>query len=366
MRPLNATEIILGSKLPLKGPTALLFQTGEIVKGRVYEVLSSNRVLIQLKNQLIRAKTEIPLRTGEQLFFEVLSTKGQVHLKRLPEAVAQNPAALLFKGLDVSGERSRSLAQIQQLLSPFKTLPEPILKKLYDFKGLDQFFKVLNEVSGETLKKAVESSGLFLEAKIKRLLLNTADKNFDTEAFRKTFEAIVQGDLKALLLKLKGRLRSKARMLELAEAGVDARPLLKEIDAVLNEISYQQFESKLKNGLQIFLPFVWKGLQEGRVFFKYAQEEGASTAEKSACSCTIYLKLEKIGKLKARIQMHSGLFYIRLISENAGFASLLEAGRDRLKTQLSRAGLQWGDLSVQHQAHIDFEGDVREGIDLKA
>lgn len=364
MRPLNRTDIILGPQASLKGPEGISFQVGEVMKGFVFKILSANLVLIQVKNHLIEAKTEIPLQAGEHLYFEVVSTEGQVHLKRLPGPVSTNASVLLFKALDVLGEK-RGFVPLQQILAQLRDLPEALLKKLPDFKVLEQFFKVFSDVSAAKLKTAIASSGLFFEAKIKSLLMDAAPDKNNTEALRKAFQLMIQGDLKGTLLKLKGDLQSKILLAALAKNGVDSQALLREIDLLLNEITYQQFESKLKEGVQVFVPFLWKGLQEGRMIFRRSGQDDENSPDKPGCSCTIFLKLEKIGKLKAHIQMVSGLFYARLVSENARFVHLLEAGRERLKTQLSSTGLQWADISVRHQLEINFEEALSDGIDLK-
>jgi len=361
------TEMIQTPKLSFGNISGLTFQAGEVLQGIVSEVLSAKLVLIQIKNRLIQAKTETPLRAGERLRFEVLSTDGEIRLKRLPEPGSENTRALLLKGLSALGARSEGLEPLRQLHARVGQFPEEIFQKFPYLKDLDQLFKQFNEVFSGHLKTFFEASGLFFEAKVNRLLLqDEVGEEGDGDLVHEKFKKLVQGDLKGLLLKIKGSLASKPALAAFLKKGGDAPALLKEIDAVLHEITYQQFESKLKAGLQMFLPLVWRGVQEGRVVFRRSQQDVPDASGQSSCACSIHLNLEKLGKLTAHIQMHSDRFYAQLIAENAGFVSVLDAGRDRLKNRFQAAGLKWGDISVRHQPEMDFEAPVSEGVDLKA
>lgn len=65
------------------------FRQGQIIKGRVKRILPNHLAEIIIGRQTILAQIEAPLVAGEQYFFQVLSLRGQIHLKVIAESSKQ-------------------------------------------------------------------------------------------------------------------------------------------------------------------------------------------------------------------------------------------------------------------------------------
>ncbi len=363
MQNIHFSGSVQGAKLSFLSQPSLSFKVGEVVEGQVLQALSSTTVMIQLKNTVIEARTEIPLQVGALARFEVVSTEGEIRLKRLPSLT--KPESLLVQALQNLKGNTRPVSEIYRAFSQLTNLPEAIQKRLPDLSVLNQFMQGVDVLSGEQLKALIESSGVIFENKLKRHILKADSDSRDAQDLEKERAKIFQSDLKGTLLKIKSRLQEQSLLDLLVQHKIKPEALIEAIETLLSEVTTQQLQSKLEQTVQLFLPFFWKGLKDGRMIFRQSKGEASLPLEKRHCFCSVHLELEKAGKITAQVQMISGQFHLQLVSENTHFATLLRERLDALKAQFNKAGLKWGDLSVRHQQEIDFELDVTDGIDIK-
>ncbi len=364
MQKINVSAQVQDAKSAFSNKPSLSLRIGEVLDGKVLQVLSSKMVMIQFKNQVIEARTEMPLKVGALARFEVLSTEGEIRLKRLPSP--SKAEAVMAKALQNLQGSARSHSEIYRAFSQLKNLPEAILSMLPDFSILNHLTQGPGLLSGETLRALLEASGLTFENKLKKYILNADPDMTDEVDLQKTFSSMLQSDLKGTLLKMKSQLKEQVLLDVLTQHKVKPSVLNEAIETLLFEIGTQQLQSKLNHSRQFFIPFLWEGLKDGKLVFRKSGGECALGQRKKPDSCVIHLELEKAGKIRTQVQLISGQFHIDFVADNAQLTRLLHEGSETLRAQFKKAGLKWGDMSVRHQKNIDFDRPVKEGIDTQA
>ncbi len=346
-------------KLFLKGEPALLFKVGEVLRAEVLDILSDDTVSIRLKNEVIEAKTSLPLQKGATLLLQVEALENGVKLKWVGAPPEENSiknvvlAALNhLKGARLTGEEIKSFVEL------INRLPAPV--KESGLLDLNRFFAEMKNLTGETLKEALQSSGVFFETKLRtltvKLLANGLASGTPNE-----LEKLINSDLKGILLKIKNNLDGAAMEEALKEGNVKPGAVNATIDKLLNQIEHQQLISRLNETFQPFIPLIWKELKEGELIFKETYEGAEGERDYSV---TIYLDLERIGKLVTHILMQGGSFYLRFITENQPFHDLLQANATLLEKQLDACGLRCGNVTIQHEEKIELKNHTSSGLDL--
>lgn len=366
MKTSTSLKIVQGSRITSTGPSPISLKNGEIVEGKILERLSSNTILIQLKNKQVEARTEIPLKVGETFQFKVETTEGEIRLKRLPNATNLAYAnKILMKALQGLKGLPLTVADFNGLLTQLNHLPESIGHLLPDMSILFHYLKEKDEITGKKLKALIESSGIFFETKLRKRLLQSLLDEDDEQRIGEAFKKSIETDLKGMFLKLRKTLMEKSVLTQLQKEGVETSRLIDSIDNLIDKLTHQQAQAKLNHAIQIFLPFFWKGLNDGSLIFRESEKEQTAHSDKLSFSCTIHLQLEKVGRLTTHVQMHSGQFYVRFISEHPGFVKRIQTQMMTLKEQFKAVGLKCGDLSVSFQKVVHFDHVVSDGIDIK-
>ncbi|MEJ5172804.1 MAG: hypothetical protein WHT47_03745 [Hydrogenothermaceae bacterium] len=210
---------------------SISLSTGETVKADVVDILPSGGVVLRIKDSYVTVKTEVPLTKENQLLLKVLELKNDFVRLQIVDIKAKQT------------QISENIKQILQtnpelLILSFDKLPPQTQKEVINFLQnqlknsiLENFPKLETAINpqnltAETLKKAVENSGIFFENKLLNLY-----KNIES---LKTYTENLPTGIKDSLLEI------------LQTTNIDNYQKLEEITNILNDKNFQQ---KLINNL---------------------------------------------------------------------------------------------------------------------
>ena len=231
-----------------------------------------------------------------------------------------------------------TLKDLQQLLQTEK-LPSSTKLQALVTKSLENIV----HMDAKALKNKLESSGIFLESKLKHSNLS-----------EKELKNIFSNDLKALVNKT---------LQELQNAPHAHNPeLTAKLDKLALQIDYYQLLSHLSNASAVYLPYSFENLQEGSISIK--------KTKKAHYFCDIDLTLKEYGEL----QMRLGLFEknqlrININCESKELREMLQTNLPELKEQLFGVGLYPQDitfLDTNTSQYNEDTTDINLGFEVKA
>jgi hypothetical protein len=293
----------------------------------------------------------------DQLAVDTLGNELRLRVMQGPEQARAAQTGKILASLVGLKNLVPAATELATLSGFLKILPETIKSQVPELALLGKILVPMESVNGETLEKAVANSGVFLESKL-RLIAEHAGQ--DPGAGRLA-EQLLTGDLKGVLLKARSALDDPDLAAHLRDAGVNPKDLGRTLNALVNNLEFQQLQSKLGESLQLFLPLLWHGLNEEWVKFK---SKGGGTAGES-WSCTINLDLERVGKLRSQVLLQSGFVHVKVFSDNPAFVDAFRENQELLNKQFSGAQLKLGGLSVTFRRDLDFSEELPEGLDLR-
>lgn len=383
----------------------LMVNLGDVLKGEVIDILSDGSVALKLNGMLVSARTEVPLAKGTEVLFKVVGTtlrgdSREIHLQfkgtadgsdptrsdpaaRLaqralsdlvheysqilsgPDAVNEDVSSVLerlFKAVaaQTSALPSKLRSELQALLKtslqqsaqPLHERLDSLLLQLRDLGSdlsfpLDRFLEDLvlhmEDLSGDGLKESVKSTGVALEARLKRM--DTGD------------------DLKGMLGQLKQALEERIgdSLLEEME-GADGNPavqegrleegkvndVMKNVSGLLKDIQSFQLLSKGTDSFSTFLPLVWSEIRSADIAFKRG---GGTTDGSKSYYCMINLNLASLGALGIMIMMREDEFMASFKVSDQQLKSSLETHARELQEHFREQGLRLNAV------HIHGSGD---------
>ncbi len=122
----------------------------------------------------------------------------------------------------------------------------------------------------------------------------------------------------------------------LAQAGLRHERLAAAADGLLRNIEAFQFQSRMHETLQLFLPLFWHELKDGEVIFR---DSGRDQPGEPSYSCTVNLELERAGRLCGRLLFQGGGIHATIVTDNPKFHVLMQRHEGDLRRQFEVAGL---------------------------
>jgi len=339
---------------------AIVLTLGEVVQAEVLTV-TDTAVAIRMKNTVLEARTNVPLKEGEIVSLLVEGKDNEIRL-RLVRGREEDAGSLrntvlstlaTLKGLRPAAE------DVNALNALLKALPQGLKNTIPGMRALENLLPSLEGMSGSVLKNAVEGSGVYFETKL-RLFAMVAGGDNGAAGLKP--QAFSTGDMKAALLVLQESLGSKNILDRLLQSGVKTETLAAVVDDLLRNVESFQLQSRLNDTLQVFIPFVWQELKDGELIFR---ESDRDRVGEEAYSCTVNLDLERAGRISARVLLQSGQIYVDISSENDRFSQFLQEGADVLKIQFETAGIRLGNLSIRHQPQMNFKATPAGGLNIR-
>jgi len=347
-QPGQTTDLLISTKMPLA------LRVGEVLEAEVLNVTETS-VAIRMKNTILEAQSNIPLRQGETIMVRVEGTGNEVRLRLAPGGegdLASIKDTILsalnnLKGLKPAAEDLKALQAF------IKAMPDA----LPEMKTIGRLLPSLEGLSGNSLRNAIQGSGVLFETKLRLLV-----QGQEGAQLAALFEGTANADLKAALLSLKESLGKSDVVNRLLQSGVNVDALASSADNLLKNIEFLQLQSTLNDTLQVFVPFVWQDLKDGEVIFR---ESGREREGEPSYSCAIYLDLERAGRISARVLFQAGSIHANVLAENKRLYGLLRDNAGILKEQFATAGLKLGGLSIQHEKTIDFRTSRPGGLNIR-
>ncbi len=234
----------------------------------------------------------------------------------------------------ITGVGSR-LAQLTQLI------PHDRIGIFEKGTILSVLYPSIEGLNGPRLKESLENSGVAFEARLKTAAaLWNGEKGIPSSK--------IASDIKGWLLKLQKSVAedletlSERRFSGSSDIGTAKGPskeirtligINKEIDGLLKEVEVFQLLSRLTDSFYTYLPVHWDRPIKGELVFKRLARSPGSY------SCGIFLELEGLGRVWARILMRAGGFFLRFKVENPSLKTLIETHLEDLKKAFERQGL---------------------------
>ncbi len=337
----------------------IALQTGETVQAEVLTV-TETAVAIRMKNSVIEARTNLPLKEGEVLSLLVEQTGQDIQLRVLQgnDGSPGSFKSAILAALDTLKGLEPASNDIEILTSFIANASEEIMQTLPGLNILEKLMPSVEVLSGNVLKSAVEGSGVFFETKL-RLLLSEPEQ--DSPTVNGKIQDLVNNDMKAALLSLQEALGDKDLVGRLLQSGVQTDRLTAAVDNLLKNTEMLQLQSKLSDTLQVFVPFAWQNLKNGELIFRESGREGPG---EESYLCTINLDLENIGRISAGVLLQAGKVYVDMIAEDGKFSEILQDNSEQLARQFEALGITLGGFTMRHESQIDPRLSEAGGLNI--
>ena len=342
-------------------------KAGMVLKATVMNIENGNAFLriatgsgLQ-ENAIIKASSEIPLTKGQNIFLEVLGNKDNIQMRfmgnvQTPAGETQNTVPVKFLNMLAGLSESRlSNPDVRELLNMLKTLPDNIKTLIPEFKNLEKLLLDANQLNGKQLKAFVETSGIALETRLKVAVLNDP-----TSLFQSMLALQSEGDLKALLLKLKTILNTRNIVNNLKQAGLNPSEIMEITERSLRNIEFFQLSSRINDMFYTYLPVLWEGLKDSEFLFKKGRHNN-----RNSYTCDINLDLDPMGKLSISVTTLKKGFYISFIAEKPETQKLINANKKILEQRLSTQGLAVTTINSSNKKDIVFGKSQSGSINVR-
>lgn len=335
-------------------------QVGETVQAEVINVTDTS-VAIRMKNSILEARTDLPLKQGEVLSL-LVEEAGQDTRLRLIQGNGGGPASIknaILSALDALKDLKPAAEDLNVLRSLIDAMPQAVKDSLPGLSVLEKMMVSVEDLTGSVLKAAVRDSGVLFEAKLRLLILGEGQEE---TTLNQKLQALTSSDMKAALLSLREDLGSSIVANRLIQSGVRPDALSAAVDTILKNIELLQLRSRLNDTLQVFVPFVWKDLKEGELIFRESERDRSG---EEAYSCTVNLDLERSGRTSARLLLQSGKIYADVLTESEGFFQLLEDNAMLFRKQADAAGIKLAGLTIHRASTIDIKLSQAGGLNIR-
>jgi hypothetical protein len=298
--------------------------------------------LIRIKGEEILVENRaVSLTQGRELILQVEEIHPKVILKIIPEESLPGARveSFLMKYLSSDCPLEKLAENLAGLwgMSAERMDPEvqDTLKQLFSL--LNRFSSLLSPGDSGQLREIAAQLGLFWEAKLRRLIEGQGENSFDS---------LLEGDLKGLLLKLKSQLNSLIVQNRLPEP-MGIENLFKALDQFVDKIElYQmlnlsQADSK-ENLLLLFPLWVQNHLQFVELNFSLPRQGAATSAEEES-SILFLLHFPDWGRMRIEVRVKEKSLYCSFTVSDPKVKEFLDRALPELSARMYQIG--YGVLS---------------------
>ena len=350
MNPVSFLLSSSASRISLQPATShqpvLALSKNEIVEGRVFKVLSSEKALLAIKGRQVVAQSSIPFKEGSVLALKVEQTGSLPILKLIGVRVTDTDA--VNRALIMSAVKENIWKSILEDIHTYGLSRESAsrFKELIDTLS----FRMFSKSTPELLSRLIDKSGIMWEAKVKRAL---TDQRIGTRHLNE----LINGDLKGLTSRL---------LAEKGEEAVSLKRLVSTLEnlQILNHLGLNQ-------GRKIFLPVPMQfpgGLfTTGQLLIQLPDERKHETENrkggKDVSRITFLLELSILGPLRADLTIHDRSIEGRFLFTNEEAKSRVEGAIHFLIDRLVESGFSVTFLECYvKEPEIVTESLIREII----
>lgn len=296
---------------------------GQLLKALVLQAKGDAQFVLEIGGNQLTARSEAPLKIGQQLQLQVQKTSPQIELRIVTDTLNQfigRSITLVGKNIDI-----RSLFNNLQTQTPplLETLT-PTSKSILEFFNSLQQGAVGGKDGGVILKQLIDNLGLNLEQLLAR---GEHERSANT--------------LKAALLEIAHNFSSAEKLAE------TTNKLLTILE--LFQIAQLHRSSETHLIFPIPLPFVEHGYL---VVERDGKEKGKETEEGGGKRFSLHLKMSELGNLSIDFLKTEENLTIRFLADSQAKADFIEDFKEELENSISGVS----------QVNILFSGDATDPI----
>ena len=350
------------------------FQVGDSLKLRVLEVISANRVRVDLGNFQTVADIRFPVAPGDELKVKVEAVGRQLKLHVPSPAGASfsqqtalvKPNAYILSRLAEPLRKIivRFLSQVEGDMDSGNRLPDRVVKVLKAITTHLEPLRPLGDVEmlADRVKARVESSGLFFEKKLEQMVSGISkDIEKLPPDISQRAERVVRGDLKAQLIVLKRFLDNPVNLTD-RSIMEGAKQLNRAVTGMLSDINEQQSNTRQADPNQLFqvvmydLP-IQDSLRNGMLKMYFPRKRRGH--DPNSFRLSLLLSMDRLGDVRSDIVLREKdlalMFFVNREGARAHFESQLEDIRKALLAYFSRVTVT---VTLAEQKLTEFELDL--------
>lgn len=290
---------------PSSGKDPPSFHLGQVLRGKVIEVTDLHHAVIRMEGHDFSVESRIPLKRGMEGFFQVKTVSPQIILKLLqPDEMSLLEAERRLMAFLTTDPSLKDLSERVSLL--WKTGREEIAPVVRE--TMDRLLSLWTSFSPSRssaidhgqIQKMIEQSGLFFEHRLGKLIEMGRENQFGR---------VLSGDVKGLLMQLKGQLESSSPAVHSSSArSFMGGELLESVNHLLRSIeSAQLLHSPSLTGIEgklfLLIPFwIQERLQLVDLHLSLPQA-GSERSESGGMSMLFLLHLPEWGRMSIEVRL---------------------------------------------------------------
>lgn len=335
---------------------ALRLKIGDVVKADVLTLMADGSVSLRITREtgesaVVSARSHVPLDQGESVLLKVTGGEREITLRFLGVAEEGDGGQGRPPGVTMTWRGAASAlaatripaADARQMQQLFRAFPESVKASIPGFALLEKG-AAMEGLSGQSLKGAVEGSGVLLETKLKS-----------------GPEGLAGGaDRKDALLRVGEAMRQLGGSSAVRDAGLSPGEAAVKADGMLSTIESYQVSSSVHNVLHAPLFLEWEELRDGEILFR-KKDRGRG----ESYTCELNLDLEPLGRMSVSVTMYDGSFFVSLSPEDEGTRSLVASRSEEVESRFREAGLPLRAVAVQRKRNVSFGVLSPDGVDLE-
>ena|GEM_PF-679058 len=285
----------------------LKLQPYQIVRATVVEG-GLDKVVLNVKNHKLSADTRVPLKTGQKLHLQVLSTHPQIHL-RIMEAAELKYLFRLLHSLGQSPDLTGMLRQLQsgegKIAASIPADMQAVLGEMIRLLG-----SLPGEIRGGNLARLWDGLGLNLEALLAR----------------------EQGR--------QARAGLKSALLVIANEPGKQGATSESVERLLEQFTLFQFcRHILARENVLFLPLPFSFLEQGYLLAEQENREGLAEdgedKKQRFWKMTLNLALSKLGNLHVKLLFEGRDLHLRILCDSDDKVGILSGALPRLQGKMT-------------------------------
>ena len=328
------------------------YAVGQLLEGKVEEVLSGQRFLINFKGVKVVAQSTVPLNPGQSVQVKVAQTSPQVILNLVMDGIEEQKALTFLRAnLPSSTSWADIVGKLEKILTGEKlyqldlAVDKGVLEKVVSSLASLSVNKDVVD-NPENLKQLVDRSGLSYESKLKDALLSNT-------GLSKNLNALVEKDLKGLLLKLSQDLEQLPGVMN-KDGKAPVNPILNNLLEVVNAsiekietnqlVNYLTSRSDQQVVLQIpvVLP---EGIKTAELYIRSGGKRGKKGKSAEDCHIVFLLTMRNLGNLRIDTQVMEKKMKCAIQVDNREIARFVKRNLPDLSQRLSGLGYRVEKLS---------------------
>jgi hypothetical protein len=362
---------LIQAELESPDKTHQRLRVGDALQLRVLEVISANRVRVDLGHFRAVADIQFPVAPGDELKVEVVAAGRQLRLQvsaakeAVPSEQTAAPNTYFLAG------KAKPLRQaVNHFITRLESggtaagLPERVVNAL---RAVAAHLEPLHpqgdiEHLANRLKDKVEASGLFFEKKLEGMVSGlSAERDNPPKEIMQHAHRLVRGDFKAQLMVLKHFLDKPSDIADraLAESG---RQLHRAVANMLSDIHTQQTHVRQIDPHQLFHVVMYDlNIQDDRrngLLKMYFPRKGRGR-DRNSFRLSLLLSLDRLGDIRSDIVLQERdlavMFFVSEEPVRAQFENRLETVREALRAHFAQVTVS---VTLAEKKLAEFETDL--------